>query len=316
MTFGLLLASFYLTPLPEAARPVLVACALLLAFNGVLWLTLPTQRARLWRNRIGPFVLLYVMLGVIGIPATLVFDYTGTLLTVGTIFVLTLTPLALASLGDRFQVRSSMSSSYLIVPAMLGIIIIGLHRDYADGEAFGSMITILHVLMPTFGAIAGCSFYTLRMPWRNGTQVRMGASGQMIMGMIAGWAAMQMAASGARPGATMVALLWMMLPALFEVSRDLIRLHIAPSLDPAQMSPRLIRLLSLPTSKSVIYVNATLMMIIGLVSFWSPFISVWASGVAIPVAFGAYLLAGGWLSSLVTDGKPGRARFGARDANR
>ena len=54
MAFALLLDSFYLTPLPANAVPVLYAIALLLVFNGALWWFLPPKRARLWRNRIGP----------------------------------------------------------------------------------------------------------------------------------------------------------------------------------------------------------------------------------------------------------------------
>ena len=316
MALALLLVSFYLTPLPANAVPVLYAIALLLAFNGVLWWSLPRKRARLWRNRVGPLVMLIAMFGIIGLPTPLIFDYTGVILTAGAAVVLTLTPLALAGIGDRFPVRSAMSSSYLIVPAMLGTLTIGLHHDYSSGPAFASMVSVLQVLMPTFGAIAGCSFYTLHLPWRSGVRVRMGASGQMIMGVIAGWAAIQMAANGERPGATMVALMWMMLPALFEVAREQIRLRVAPTLDPAQIDPRLINLLLEPSSKVVIYGNSIVMMIIGLVSFWSPFVSVWASGVAIPFAFGVYVVFGGWLSGLPVDARSKRGGLKPRDARR
>ena len=316
LAFALLLVSFYLTPLPPSTTPLLAAMGVLLAFNGLLWTMLPSKRARLWRNRVGPLVMLAIMFGILGMPAQIIFDYTGTLLTIGSAVVLTLTPLALAGIADRFPVRSAMNSSYLIVPAMLGTITIGLHQDYSSGEAFQAMVDVLQVMLPTFGAIAGCSFYTSRMPWRANVQLRMGASGQMIMGVIAGWAAMQMAAHGERPGATMVALLWMLLPALFEVGREQIRLRVAPALDPAQIDPRLISLLLQPSSGRVIYCWATLMLIAGLVSFWTPFISVWASGVAIPFAFGIYVVGCGWLSGLAPDGKTRRASLKTPEARR
>lgn len=316
LAFALLLVSFYLTPLPPSTMPLLGAIGVLLAFNGLLWTLLPSKRGRLWRNRLGPLVMVIILFGILGMPEQLIFDYTGTILTVGSAIVLALTPLALAGIGDRFPVRSAMSSSYLIVPAMLGTITIALHQDYSSGEAFHAMVDVLQVMLPTFGAIAGCSFYTSRMPWRSRVQVRMGASGQMIMGVIAGWAAMQMASHGERPGATMVALLWMLLPALFEVAREQIRLRVAPTLDPAQIDPRLIRLLLQPSSSLVIYCWATVMLIAGLVSFWTPFISVWASGVAIPFAFGVYLVGSGWLSGLAPDGKTRRTGLKAPEVRR
>lgn len=295
MAFALFLVSFYLTPLPESANSLLNAILVVLLFNGVLWWRFAPQRARLWRNRLGPIVMLIVVMGMIGLPQDLVFDSTGAILTAGFAVVLTMTPLALAGLGDRFRIRSAMSPSYLIFPALVGLLIVGLKADFSSGAAFQAEVDVIHVLLPTFGAIAGCSFYTIRLPWRNSTQVCMGASGQMIMGMVCGWAAIEMAVNGPRPGATMVALLWMMLPALFEVGREQIRTRIAPMLDPNQVPPRIIHWLKQPTSVVFIYSSAFIMLIIGLVSFWTPNISVWASGVAIPFAFGAYVLAGGWL---------------------
>jgi len=136
LAFALLLVSFYLTPLPKATDPLLTAIGLTLVFNFVLWWRLPPTRARLWRYRLGPVAMLIALLGIIGLPAQLVFDSTGMLLTVGFIVILTLTPLALAGLGDRLIVRSAMNSSYLIVTAMIGIITIALIADFWSGLPF------------------------------------------------------------------------------------------------------------------------------------------------------------------------------------
>jgi len=155
---------------------------------------------------------------------------------------------------------------------------------------------VLHIFLPAFGAIAGCSFYTIKLPWRNGAQICMGASGQMIMGLICGWAAIHIAEFAPRPGATMIAILWMMLPALFEVGREQIRVRVAPTLQPGQVHPFVYQCLIQPSSSLVIYGSAVLMMMIGLASFWSTSTAVWASGVAVPFAFGAYVIVGGWIS--------------------
>ncbi len=316
LAVALLLVSFYLLPLPASASPLLAGIGIVLLFNGLLWWRLPPQRARIWRNRLGPFVMVLVVPILIGIPADLIFDYTGAILTVGFATAVSLTPLALAGLGDRFPVRSTMSPSYLVVPAMLGIITISLNADFSGGPAFRSMIDVMQVFLPTLGAIAGCSFYTFRLPWRNSSQVCMGASGQMMMGLIFGWAAMEVAAAAPRPGATMVALLWMMLPALFEVAREQIRVRIAPTLDPSQVDPRIIRLLLAPSSARFIYGNAIAMLIAGLISFWSPFISVWASGVAIPFVFIAYVIGGGWLSDLLGSSQASLPPYKSSDTRR
>ncbi len=313
---ALLLVSFYLIPLPASANALLAGLVVVLVFNGLLWWRLRPRRARLWRNRLGPLVMLLVVPGLIGIPADLIFDYTGAILTVGFVVAVSLTPLALAGLGDRFPVRSTMSPSYLIVPAMLGIIIMSLKADFAGGPAFRTMIDVMQVFLPTFGAIAGCSFYTLRLPWRSGSLICMGASGQMMMGLVFGWAALLAAAAAPRPGATMVALLWMMLPALFEVMREQIRVRIAPTLDPDQLDPRIIGLLLMPTSARVIYGNAVAMLIAGLVSFWTPLVSVWASGVMIPFVFMAYVLGGGWLSRLLKTAEPTLPPYKSSDTRR
>lgn len=305
LSFALLLVSFYLTPMPDSAIPLIGAIGLILAFNFFLWLRFSTQRARLWRNRVSSLVLVVAVFGVIGLPQQLIFESTGAILTIGVAIVLTLTPLALASLADRGPVRAAMNSSYLVVPTMIGIVILGLKSDFSSGPAFGGLVDVLHVFLPALGAIAGCSFYTWRLPWRTSSQIRMGASGQMILGLICGWAAIQMATNSPRPGATIVAILWMMLPALFEVAREQIRVRVAPTLDSSQVHPLLIRWLSQPSSTFFVYAGSIVMMIVGLASFWSPQVSVWASGVAIPFAFGVYVLLGGWLGGFQSAIKTG-----------
>lgn len=126
----------------------------------------------------------------------------------------------------------------------------------------------------------------------------------MIMGLICGWAALQMAGNSPRPGATLVAILWMMLPALFEVAREQIRLRVAPTLDSSQVHPLLIRWLLQPSTTIFVYASSIVMMLIGLASFWSPQVTVWASGVAIPFAFGVYVLIGGWLGGFQSATSP------------
>ena len=206
--FALLLVSFYLTPMPESEVPLISAMTLILAFNFFLWLRLPPRRARVWRNKLGPLLLIFAIFGFIGFPAELVFDSTGAILTLGAAIVFSLTPLALAALEDRMPVRSEMNASYLVVPAMTGIVILGLKSDFSEGLAFRGLVDVLHVFLPALGAIAGCSFYTWRLPWRTSRQICMGASGQMVMGLICVWEAIQMATHSPRPGATLVAILW------------------------------------------------------------------------------------------------------------
>ncbi len=307
LVLALQLVSFYLLPLPSSAGSLVLAMILVLVFNGSLWFGLPPARALFWRNLLAPVLLAGVTLGLIGLPKALVFDsalvmtgWFGMLLTVAFAATLTLTPLALAALGERFPARTAISSSYLVVPALLGILTLSLHTAYSDHDGIRALDDILHVVLPCLGAIAGVSFYTFRMPWRQATLICMGASGQIICGLIAGWAAIQIAAGSPRPGAAMVSLLWMMLPALFEVAREQFRRRILPGLDTARIDSRLLHWLQQPTPSGFIYASAVIMMIVGLSSFWSPIVRVWAAGVALPFAFAVYVLLAGWYGATRT----------------
>ncbi len=305
---AILLDSFYLLPLPIEARRLVIALVVVLVCNGLLWWRLPASRARSWRNLLGPWLILMVVVGVIGLPAGLVFDSTlllhgwfGALLTFAFVATLTFIPIALAALAERHPAGASLNSPYLVVPAMLGIMSLSLNAGLAESAGVHALDTVLHVFLPCLGAMAGISFYRYWMPWRSASLVAMGASGQMISGLICGWAAIQIAAASPRPGTAMVATLWMMVPVLFEVAREQIRRHIVPDLDPGQVDSRLLNWLQRRTPPAFIYATTILMTLIGMSIFWSPFVRVWAAGVALPFAFAAYLVLGGWLGGIRVD---------------
>ena len=296
LVLALVLDSFYVSALPRSADVLLQAMVLLLAFEAVLWGAF--KRPLRWRirNLAGPLVLAALVLGVIEVDPSIVYGGTGMIVTIGFVAAMTLLPLALTRLAERFPTHSAMSLGYPLLPAAVAMMTLSLHASFSEAPAVHALRDVLYVFVPCLGAIAACGFYTMRMPWRDSARYCLGSNGQMVVGLAFAWGALQIAPAGERPGASMVAMLWMIAPVFFEAAREVIRTQFLPALEADEVHPRVRGWMAQPSSSWVVYTTAAVMPLLGLLSYWTTSVPVYLSGVILPLVFLVYLVAPGWLA--------------------
>jgi hypothetical protein len=119
--------------------------------------------------------------------------------------VCSLLPLAFARTGELTDKFAPCRTSYLFCVMIAGVVLVGLHADFATVDGTSAVVPVLAVFLTVFSALLGCLFYMADFPWRRGS-ITMGLLGHLVLGLSLAWAALLMASTSVRPAVTVVSL--------------------------------------------------------------------------------------------------------------